>query len=278
MICMTQRSYSLAYLTVDTCTVPEAIDIAAALGYADVGLRLLPNAPGAPHQALVGHADLLRESLARMRDTGVGVYDLEIIRLGDNFEPEHYRAFWDMGAALGARAVLVAADDTDRARLAHNYARLCECMLPYGMTANLEFMPWTAVKNCRDVMEVIDLAGRPANAGLLVDALHFGRSATTLADIAAVPRSLLHYAQICDATAGLNFSVEELIHTARAERALPGEGSIDLTGLFSTLPHDLPISVEVVSHSQARAMGAMAWARLCLEKSQKVLAACQPAQ
>ncbi|MEY2809466.1 MAG: hypothetical protein RLZ66_977, partial [Pseudomonadota bacterium] len=52
MTCMTQRSYSLAYLTVDTCTVPEAIDIAAALGYADVGLRLLPNAPGAPHQAL----------------------------------------------------------------------------------------------------------------------------------------------------------------------------------------------------------------------------------
>ena len=272
MTCMAQRSYSLAYLTVDTCTVPEAIDIAAALGYADVGLRLLPNAPGAPHQALLGHADLLRESLARMRDTGVGVYDLEIIRLGDNFEPEHYRAFWDMGAALGARAVLVAADDTDRARLAHNYARLCECMQPYGMSANLEFMPWTAVKNCRDVLEVIDLAGRPANAGLLVDALHFGRSTTTLADIASIPRSLLHYAQICDATAGLHFSDEALIHTARSERALPGEGSIDLQGLFANLPQDLPISVEVVNHAQSRALGAMAWARASLEKSKQVLA------
>mgnify|MGYP006284534479 CR=1 FL=1 len=268
---MSGRIYSLAYLTADACTVPEAIELAAALGYAYVGLRLMPNGPGAPQQTLIGHEALLRETQARLRDTGVQVYDLEIIRLGEAFEPETYRPLWDTAAALGARAVLVAADDLDRARLAHNYARLCECMRPYGLTADLEFMPWTAVKNARDALDVVDRAGHPANAGLLVDALHFGRSTTSLQDIAAIPRSLLHYAQIADAVAGQDFTVEQMIHTARAERALPGEGNIDLPGLFAALPQDLPVSVEVVNHARSRAMGAQAWAQLCLEKSKQAL-------
>ncbi len=268
---MARRIYSLAYLTADVCTVPQAIDLAAALGYAHVGLRLMPNAPGAPQQTLIGHEAILRETQARLRDTGVGVYDLEIIRLGETFQPENYRALWDTAAALGARAVLVAADDNDRGRLAHHYAQLCEFMRPYGLTADLEFMPWTAVKDCRDALDVIARAGHPANAGLLVDALHFGRSTSSLQDIAAVPRALLHYAQIADGVAGLDFSVEQMIHTARSERLLPGEGTIDLKGLFAALPQDLPISVEVVNHPRLRDMGVQAWARLCLEKSRQVL-------
>ena len=272
MTAMAQRLFSLAYLTADTCTVPQAIDLAAALGYAYVGLRLMPNAPGAPQQMLIGNDAILRETQARMRDTGVGVYDLEIIRIGESFEPASYRPLWDAGAALGARAVLVAADDTDPARLAHHYARLCECLLPYGISANLEFMPWTAVKDCHAALQVIARAGQPSNAGLLVDALHFGRSTTTLADIASIPRPLLHYAQICDATAGLHFSDEALIHTARSERALPGEGSIDLQGLFSVLPADVPVSVEVVNFERSAALGATAWAAQCLQASRRVLA------
>lgn len=40
---MTQRIYSLAYLTSHTCTPPQAVRLAAELGYSYVGLRLLPN-------------------------------------------------------------------------------------------------------------------------------------------------------------------------------------------------------------------------------------------
>ena len=127
------------------------------------------------------------------------------------------------------------------------------------------------MKNARDALDVVARADHPANAGLLVDALHFGRSTTSLQDIAAIPRSLLHYAQIADAVAGQDFTVEQMIHTARSERSLPGEGSIDLPGLFAALPQDLPVSVEVVHHARSRAMGAQAWARLCLEKSKQAL-------
>jgi sugar phosphate isomerase/epimerase len=92
-----------------------------------------------------------------------------------------------------------------------------------------------------------------------------------LADIAAIPRELLHYAQMCDATAGVNFTTEELIHTARQERLLPGEGNIDVAGLFACLPQDLPVSVEIVNLERSTPMGDKAWAKLSLAACQKLL-------
>jgi sugar phosphate isomerase/epimerase len=265
------RTYSLAYLTANASNVPQAIGIAGALGYAYVGLRVQPNGPGAPSQTLIGDAAVLRETLALMRDTGVGVYDLEIIRIVEKFHVADHAALMDIGQTLGAKAVLIAADDTNESRLANNYAALCDAMRPYGLSADLEFMPWTAVKDAKSALRVIELAGSPSNAGILVDALHFGRSTTTLEDIAAIPRELLHYAQMCDAQAGLNFTTEELIHTARQERLLPGEGDIDVTGLFMNLPQVLPVSVEIINLERSKTMGDKAWAKLCLNATKRVL-------
>ena len=47
---------------------------------------------------------------------------------------------------------------------------------------------------------------------------------------------------------------EALIHTARFARLLPGDGGIDLVGLFARLPRDLPISVEVPNARRHRAL------------------------
>ena len=197
----------------------------------------------------------------------MGVFDLEIIRINEGFDPHTWDALYDVGAQLQAKAILVAGDDPNESRLTTNYARLCEVMAPYGMTADLEFMPWTAVPDAKAALRIVDNAGRPANAGILVDALHFGRSDTTLADIRAIPRELLHYAQICDAEAGRNFTTEQMIHTARCERLLPGEGSIDLRGLMATLPADLPVSVEVVNHGCEAHTPVTDWAAECLAAS-----------
>jgi sugar phosphate isomerase/epimerase len=139
------------------------------------------------------------------------------------------------------------------------------------MTADLEFMPWTAVPDAKSALRIVNAAGKPANAGILVDALHVGRSTTTLDDIRAIPRELLHYAQICDAEAGLHFSTEQMIHTARCERLLPGEGTIDIKGIFEALPADLPVSVEVVHADRMAQMGQLAWARQCLDVSRSFL-------
>lgn len=261
------RLYSLAYLSSHRCTPAEAIQVAAVTGYRFVGLRLWPNAPGAPQQHLLGNPDALRETLAVQKDTGVGVFDLEIIRIGEQFDPHQWDALYDAGAALQAKAILVAGDDPVESRLTENYAHLCVVMKPYGMTADLEFMPWTAVKDASTALRIVRNAGSPNNAGILVDALHFGRSQTSLDDISAIPRELLHYAQICDARAGLNFSTDEMIHTARCERLLPGDGNIDLPGLFAALPSDLPISVEVVNLAREANTSVQDWADECLARS-----------
>lgn len=261
------RLLSLAYLTSHRCTPAEAIRIAAQTGYQFVGLRLWPNAPGAPQQHLINEPAALREVMALQRDTGVGVFDLEIIRLDESFDPHTWDALYDMGAHLKARAILVAGDDPNEQRLSDNYARLCEVMTPYGMTADLEFMPWTAVKDARAALRIIRNAGMPANAGILVDALHVARSGTTLDDLRAIPRQLLHYAQLCDAISGTHFSTEDMIHTARCARWLPGEGDIDLQGLMACLPADLPVSVEVVNFEREATTPPTDWAATCLAAS-----------
>lgn len=261
------RSLSLAYLSAHRCTPAEALQVAAATGYAQVGLRLWPNAPGAPQQHLLGDAQALRETLAVQRDTGVGVMDVEIVRLGEDFDAHRWDALFELAATLGATQVLVAGDDPLPARLAANFAEVCAVMQPYGLTANLEFMPWTEVRDARAAVRVLEKAGRPRNAGVLIDALHFGRSRTTLDDLRAIPREWLHYAQICDAPAGLDFSTEAMIRTARSERDLPGEGSIDLQGLMGVLPADLPISVEIIDVRREDRHTPEQWAARCLQSS-----------
>ena len=261
------RVFSLAYLSSHRCTPPEAVRVAAANGYHFVGLRLWPNAPGAPQQFLFDQPTELKETQSAMADTGVGIFDVEIIRIGERFDPHTWDALYEVCAALKAKAILVAGDDLDEARLTQNYARLCEVMRPYGLTADLEFMPWTAVKDAKSALRIVQNAGSPANAGILVDALHVGRSNTTLDDIRAIPRHLLHYAQICDAQAGTDFTTEEMIHTARCERLLPGDGSIDVQGLFDALPADLPVSVEVVNFEREKTASSTQWAGICLAAS-----------
>lgn len=264
------RSYSLAYLSSHRCTPAQAVAVAARQGYEYVGLRPWPNAPGGPQQHLLDDQQALRETLSALRDTGVRVFDLEIIRIGEDFQLHRWDALYELGAALGARAFLVAGDDPDLDRLAQHYAALCDRLAPLGMTADLEFMPWTPVTDARTALEVVLSAGSPQNAGILVDALHFGRSATTLTDLRALPRQWLHYAQVCDAPPGAGLSVEEMIHTARCARLFPGEGCIDIPGMLDNLPADIPLSVEVIHLEREQQATPDAWAAQALARARQI--------
>ena len=75
----------------------------------------------------------------------------------------------------------------------------------------------------------------------------------------------MHYAQMCDAQGGLDFTVEEMIQTAREDRLLPGEGTINLVGLFSTLPSTIPISVEIPNFKRSAEIGEKAWAQAAID-------------
>ncbi len=266
------RPFSLAYLTSAPLSPPDAITLAAKLGYQHVGLRILPASPDGEFSPLMENKALLRETLARVADTGVTVFDVEIIRLNETFRVAETPRFLETCAALGAKAILVAGDDPVEARLIASYATFCDVAAPFGLTANLEFMPWTAVPDCKAARRILESAARP-NGGILVDSIHAARSATSLADLAALPRPMLNYVQICDAPADVPATTDGLIHTARCARLLPGAGGIDLRAMFNALPADLPVSIELPNDELKPVMGVEEWSRQALAAARAVLQA-----
>lgn len=264
------RPYSLAQLMALPYNPAQMLQLAADTGCAAAGIRLLPTSPGGPAYRLMDDAPLLRETLAVQKGTGIRILDLEVVRLNAEFDIGDFLPMLAVGQQLGAAHVLVAGDDPDPARLTASYATLCEAARRHGMTADLEFMPWTAVPHLGAAQRIVAAAGQP-NAAVLVDALHFGRSASRLTDLKDWPRSRLNYAQICDGKVPPPLDDAGLIFDARCERLLPGEGGIDLVSLFATLPADITISIEVPSDSRAPAMGYTAWARAAIATTDEVL-------
>ncbi len=264
------RSFSLAYLTAAPLSPPDAITLAAKLGYRHVGLRILPAVPGGDFSPLMEDKTLMRQTLARVADTGVTVFDVEIIRVNETFKVEETQRFLETCAALGAKAILIAGDDPDEARLTASFGAFCDAAAPFGLTANLEFMPWTKVPDCKTARRIVEAAARP-NGGILVDSIHAARSDTSLTDIAALPPTMLNYVQICDAPAEVPATTEGLIHTARCARLLPGKGGIDLRSMFKVLPADLPVSIELPNDELKSAMGVEEWSRQAIAAARAVL-------
>jgi sugar phosphate isomerase/epimerase len=265
-------SFSLAALTALELAPPGLIDVAAACGYDHVGVRLLPATSGGIAYPLMQDEASLRETIARLDATGITVADLEVVAFRPETDIASFSAFLETGARLGARHILVAAYDPVLDRFADRFAGFCEAAAPYGLTADLEFMPWTFVPDLATASRLVEKVGKP-NAGVLVDAIHFDRSKSSVGDIAAIPASRFHYWQLCDGPAERPATSEEMMRVARTERMFPGEGGIDLVSLARAMPPDIAISIEVPTVELARTMHAPARAARALTAARRVMAA-----
>jgi sugar phosphate isomerase/epimerase len=243
---------------------PEMIEFAAKAGYDMAGIRMMPSIPGGQAFPLMNDPAMLRETVARIDDTGVKILDVEIARIDGVSGVDLWLPMMEASAAVGARTIVVAGDDPDEGRMTETYGRLCDAAAPFGLTVNLEFTPWTALSNAAAASRIVTNAARD-NGEMLIDLIHVARSATTLADITAIDPARTSYFQICDAPAGIPTSREELLFTARQARLLPGEGGIDVAGIVNALPEDLIVSVEVPNHTRLKALGPAAWSRQALE-------------
>ncbi len=114
-------------------------------------------------------------------------------------------------------------------------------------------------------------AARP-NGGVLIDPIHFDRGGSSASEIAGVPRSLFNYAQLCDAPAERPTDLEALLHQARAERLMPGDGGLDLQGIVRALPSDLPLSLEIPMNTLAKTLPAVERTKQMLAKARRLLA------
>lgn len=256
------RRIGLAALTVLELPHHEQVGVAAQAGYTDVGLRLVPVA-GQPFL----HAFDVDEVEKRLADTGVRVLDVEVFRLTSETKINELEPAMATAQRLGATELLVHGADSDEARLIETFGRLCDLAARYGLSANLEPMPWVDVSNVAKAMRILDGAAR-ANGGLLVDAIHFFRAGDTPQALAKLDRQRLRYMQLCDAPPERPSDMQEIIRQARGDRLFPGEGGLDLKGLLSALPRDLPVSLEI---PVARKMDPLERARRALAATKAIL-------
>jgi sugar phosphate isomerase/epimerase len=266
----TTRGIGLAALTVLELSPPEMVTCARDAGFDFVGLRLIPATADEVRHAIVGDTPLLRETERRLRDTALPVLDVEIFRLQPDTDIAQYEAALATAARLGAAQALVAGNDPDEARLTARFAAFCELAARHGIAANLEPMPWTDCRTFAQGVRIATAAAQP-NAGVLVDAIHFDRGGSRPEEVAAAPRALLRYAQLCDAPAERPRDVAGLLHQARAERLMPGDGGLDLVGLLRALPADVPLSLEIPMRALATTMPARERTRRMLDKARDLL-------
>lgn len=269
---MSERIFSLASLTVLELSPPDMVEVAARAGYSHVGLRLVPATAEEHHFPLVADAELRRQTMARLRDTGVRVLDVEILRLKPETRVADFEAILAVGAEFGASELLVAGNDADEARMTDHFAALCDLAAGYGLHPHLEFMPWTDAPNLERALRVVKQAGRD-NGCVLVDAFHFDRSASSLEDLARVDPARLRYAQLCDVAGPRPADMQEILRQARNERRFPGDGDCDLAGLLHCLPADLPLSLEIPTvQLLQQGVSALQRAQTALDKTRALLA------
>lgn len=244
---------SLDHLTLLDLTPPELVRIAALAGFTHVGVRLNPAAPGEHQYPMRGDSPMLRETVTRMRDTGVRVLDIGVVRLSRTTDVHAFEPIFESAARLGASHAMVNGDEPDHGILAALLARLCEVARPFGLTMNLEATPWSGVRTLAEAVSVVQAADQP-EARVLVDTIHVDRSGGTPADIAAVPAALITHAQICDAYGPRPQDFETMIFQARNERRFPGEGNLDMRGMLRALPPGIALSLEAPCRTLARTL------------------------
>src|SRR5277367_1056590 len=114
------NEFSLAHLTVLSLPPPEMVSVAARTGYQAVGLRLIAVTPDSPGYPLMDDVAVMRETKARLDDTGLRVGDIEFVKITPEID-------------IAGR---------------------------YNLSVLLEFFPWTVVPNVRAAKKIVDAAGR----------------------------------------------------------------------------------------------------------------------
>ena len=131
-------------------------------------------------------------------------------------------------------------------------------------------MPWTDVRDLGQGARIVARTNRD-NAGLLIDPIHFDRGGNRAEEIDSIPASRFRYVQLCDAPTERPRDTATLLHQARAERLMPGDGGLDLRGILRAVPRTLPISVEIPMLELSRTVPAVERARRMLVKTRQLL-------
>lgn len=266
------RPIGLAQLSLLNTAPPELVGIAAQAGFDFIGVRVRAVTSTERPYNLQPGSPLLREALARIRDTGVTVRDIEFLLLDGSDQREAWLRMMEAGQALGATSLTVAGADPDSARLVHTLARMTEDGRGFGITPTLEAISYQPVAS---IAQAADIA-RQAGCRIVVDTLHFNRyngpGAARQWEELRANTDLVPLLQLCDGPAERPVTREALVAESRSEREVPGAGAFGLADVVAALPDGLPVSAETPSDRRVAELGELGWARLLKSGLDAVLA------
>jgi sugar phosphate isomerase/epimerase len=227
---------------------PALIEVASGAGFASVALRTRAAVPGGPEHRLRLGGDLLRETRRSIEQTGVAVLQVEQIGLGRDTEVASCREMLEAAAEIGATRVMCSGDDDDVGLVTDRFAALCELARGYGLSVDIEFMPFRALKTYEAASAVVSGAGQ-SNGFIALDALHLFRSGGDVETLARADPQQIGILQLCDAPLSPP-APQFLAEEAREKRLLPGRGELPLLDILRRVPPGCPITAEVPLASQ----------------------------
>ncbi|MCD8329124.1 MAG: sugar phosphate isomerase/epimerase [Lachnospiraceae bacterium] len=268
-----KRKYSIAHLSALQVPPQDMVYMAAAAGYDYVSIRpVILGTPGEPNYAVEKNPEMYKEFDEAMRATGMKLSDIELFRLTDEVDIDAWKPAFEFAQAHDCHQLITSCWTQKKEYAKETLAKLCETIKPYGITANFEFVTWSACPTLKEAKEYITSTGAD-NIGLLVDTLHFDRSRVTLAELDECPRDWFNFVHLCDGPAPRPAmdDNEALIHTGRDARYYVGEGCVDIAGIVSHIPDTATLSIELPHIKRVEAYGALEHYKQCLNTAKAYL-------
>jgi sugar phosphate isomerase/epimerase len=251
----------------------QFVNLAADLGCRHISTGFVPmsyNPHGYPKWSLRDDASLRGELIAAMRDRKVSISLCEGFGVAPDSDVGRYGPDLDILCELGVDRINIASMDRDLQRTLDQFARLAEMADARGIESTIEIGPGP-IARLPAALAAVRHVGRP-NFRLLIDTMHFVRSGSGAADIAALDPKVIGYVQICDVPLKSRHSsyLDEALH----ERMVPGLGELPLLDILAALPDDVIIGVEVPQRSLAEAgVGPFERVARCVEATRGLLTA-----
>jgi sugar phosphate isomerase/epimerase len=201
---------------------------------------------------LVGHEQGLDAAIAAVRESGLRVTGLQVLRDFEGLSGQMHdykvdiaKSMLELCSAVGADVMLVCSSTSahasaDRDAIARDLRKLALLAIPRGIRIAYEALSWgRTIEEFPDAWDVISRADMP-NLGIGLDSFHMIATRTSLEELQWLDPERIFLVQLADFMWQEIKSVEERITTARHFRVFPGEGahSAEVARLVSQL-HEL---------------------------------------
>lgn len=251
---LNNKRVAIEFISVLGMPPVQFVELAAEMGRTYIGMGLdtmyPDNALGYANWSLRSDPTLRRELKRACSQNGVS------ISIGEGFVAFPDRDVSELASALDIMAELEAAYvnfvsiDRDKERALDQCARFAELASERGLNALIEFMPGFALGDLTSAVDAVRHSGSKT-FHVLIDAMHFFRSASRLEDLAGLPPGVVGYVQLCDVPKTSKY--DSYTYEAWYERLPPGRGDLPLAELIATAPKDVFVGLECPMLTSAEA-------------------------